>query len=386
MRARETFGLLVTIALVLGACAPTGGAPQAAKPASPAGNGSAPAAGGASAGSAVAGGGAAAGAARAAIPSAARLEEAARPPEPRLTVRMAYVALVPTQSVAWIAKEAGIFDRYNLDAQLVYINGGPAGIASLVSGEIDVLLAAGSTVIRTAIQGSDTVLIAGVKPQLTGAIMARPDIRTPADLRGKRVGVAARATNAELVVRVGLLAHGIDPDADITYLAVGSGGPRVAAIQQGTIDACGCIPPDNLVAEDLGWHTVVDVTKMGYKYLATGLTATRRRMQEQPEMFRRFLQAYAEGVHKYKTDPDYALKVIVDYTQVEDLRLVREAYEMERAHKPSDLRIEPEGLRAALEDVAMQVPQAATAHPDDFVDLRLVRELQASGFFDRLGR
>ncbi len=198
--------------------------------------------------------------------------------------------------------------------------------------------------------------------------------------------MATRASNSELVARVGLMANGIDPDAEITYLAVGSGGPRLAAMQQGTIDACGCIPPDNLVAEDFGWHTVVDVTKMGYKYVATGVAATRRKTQEEPDRYRRFPQAFAEGVHRYKTDPDFALKVIVDYTQVEDLRAVREGYEMERQHMPSDLRIELEGMRSAQEDVAAQVPQAATANPEDFLELRFVRELQASGYFDRLGR
>ncbi len=185
---------------------------------------------------------------------------------------------------------------------------------------------------------------------------------------------------------MGLLAYGVDPDEDITYLAVGSGGSRLAAMQQGTVDACGCIPPDNLAAEEAGFHVIVDVTALDYKYLATGLAATRRNLAAQPELYRRFLQAFAEGVHRYKTDPDYAMKVIVDYSKVDDPRALREGYELERRIMASDLRIEPESMRAVLAELAQTIPQAANANPDDFVDLRFQRELEASGYFDRLGQ
>ncbi len=352
---------IVVLALLLAACAPAGRAPA---PPAPAAAESVPAA----------------------PTSPAAAGESPTAAQPRITVRVGYTALVASQSIAWIAQEAGIFDRHGLDVQLTYINGGPAGVASLISGELDVLVAGASAVVRSALQGTDTVMIAGTKPQLLGALMGRPEIQSPADLRGKRIGVAARASNSELVVRVGLLAHGIDPEEGITYLAVGSGGPRLAAMQQGTIDACGCIPPDNLAAEEAGFHVIVDVTRLGYKYLATGLAATRRKTQEQPDLYRRFLQAFAEGIHRYKTDPDFAMKVIVDYSKVDDPRALREGYELERQIMASDLQVPPETIRAVLDEMAPTIPGAATAQPDDFVDLRFQRELQASGYFDRLGR
>jgi NitT/TauT family transport system substrate-binding protein len=361
MPRRRTLVLAVLLALVGAACtsrAPSGSQPAPAAPSAPAPavGGSQPAAG---------------------APAVA---------PPRASLHLAYTALVASQSVAWIAHEGGIFDKHGLDVQLTYLNGGPAGVASLVSGEIDVLIAGASSVVRSSVQGSDTVMIAGTKPQLVGSIMARPEIRAPADLRGKRIGVATRASNSELVARVGLQRNGVDPDEDITYLAVGSGGPRLAAMKEGTIDACGCIPPDNLAAEEVGFHTVVDVTKLNYKYLATGVASTRRKTQERPEVYRRFLEAFAEGVHRYKTDPEFALKVIADYSKVDDQKALREGYEIERQIMASDLRVEPEGIRATLEEVAQTIPQAATANPDDFLELRFQRELVASSYFDRLGR
>jgi ABC-type nitrate/sulfonate/bicarbonate transport system substrate-binding protein len=361
MCARGSVLLGLALSLVVAACAPAARPPAASAPE--------PAA-----------------AAPAAPVSAASPAESPAAPPPRLGVRVGYTALVASQSISWIAHEAGIFDRHGLDVQFSYINGGPAGVASLISGELDVLVAGASSVVRGALQGSDTVMIAGTKPQLVGAIMARPEIRTPADLRGKRIGVATRASNSELVARVGLLAHGIDPEADITYLAVGSGGPRLAAMQQGTVDACGCIPPDNIAAEEAGFHLVVDVTKLGYKYVATGLAATRRKTQEQPELYRRFLPAFAEGLHRFRTDADFAIKVISEYSRVEDPRALREAYEIERQIMTADLRVDPEAMRGVLDELAATFPQAATANPDDFVEPRFQRELQASGFFDRLGR
>jgi ABC-type nitrate/sulfonate/bicarbonate transport system substrate-binding protein len=182
------------------------------------------------------------------------------------------------------------------------------------------------------------------------------------------------------------MAHGMDPEADITYIAVGSGGPRLAAMKQGTVDACGCIPPDNIVLEAEGFRTIVDVSALNYKYLATGVAAQRGRTQAQPELYSRFLHAFAEGIHKYKTDPEFALKVISEYSRVEDMESVRQGYEIERSIMASDLRIEREGLQAVVEETALSIPQAANANPDDFAERKFINEMQASGFFDRLGR
>jgi NitT/TauT family transport system substrate-binding protein len=360
-----TFVVLVLLAL---ACAP------ADRSAAPAG-GAAPAPGGSAPAPAASGPSSAAPAAQAPVQS-----------QPRLSVRVGYTAMVPSQSVAWIAYEAGIFDRHGLDISLHYINGGPAGLAALLSGELDTLVVGASSIVRSGIQGTDAVMIAGTKPQLLGAIIGRPDIRSPQELRGKRIGVATRASNSELVARVGLMANGVDPDADITYLAVGSGGPRLTAMQQGTVDACGCIPPDNIVLEAAGFRTIVDVSALNYKYLATGVAAMRSKTQAQPDLYRRFLEAFAEGVHKYKTDPDFAQKVISDYTQVDDMQSLREGYELERSIMASDLRIEREGLQSVIEETALSIPQAATANPDDFVERRFLNDLQAAGVFERLGR
>ena len=367
MRVRAALLTIVALALLVATCAPPSRSPAPA-PSAP-GSAAAPPAGG-STGSDPA-------------PASAQAPAA---PQPRLNVRLAYTALVASQSVAWIAQEAGIFDRHGLDVSQTYINGGPAGVAALIAGEIDVLVVGASAVVRSGLQGSDTIMIAGTKPQLLGAIIGRPDIRSPQELRGKRIGVATRASNSELVARVGLMAHGIDPDAEITYLAVGSGGPRLAAMQQGTVDACGCIPPDNIALEAAGFRTIVDVSALGYKYVATGVAAMRSRTQAHPELYRRFLAAFAEGVHKYKTDPEFALKVIADVSKVDDLQSIREGYEIERQIMASDLRVEREGIVAVLEETALSIPQAASANPDDFVEPRFVRELQASGHFDRLAR
>lgn len=355
-------GLAAGLLLVLSACAPSGSAPAA-----PAGAASNPGT---------------AGAAQPAGAAPAAAAEAA--PVARQPWRVAFTALVASQSVAWIAKEAGYFDRHGLDATINFINGGPAGMAALVAGDVDMLIVGASSVVRSALSGADTVLIAGTKNRMAGALMVKPDIRTAADLRGRRVGVASRASNSELVARVGLERLGLDPDADVTYLAVGSGAQRVSALQQGSIDACGCIPPDNVVAEDAGFYTIVDVTALGIKYTATGVAARRARLAESPDLFTRAMEAMAEGVHTYRTDPDFAMRVIQDYTKHDDLRSLRVGYDVERELMAPDLRVDPEAVQATLVEIAATEPRAAQAQVDDFIEPRFVNALASSGFLDRL--
>ncbi len=308
------------------------------------------------------------------------------PPPARIPVRLAYTALVASQSVPWIAQESGIFDRHGLDVSMTFLNGGPPGVAALVSGEVDVLIVGAASVIRSTIQGTDTALIAGTKNQLVGDVMGKPEIRTPAELRGRRIGVASRGSNSELVARVALLRNGLDPDEGITYLAVGSGGQRLAAMQQGTIDACGCIPPDNIAAEEAGFHVIVDVTKLGVKYPATSVATTRAKGQEQPELYRRFLAAMADGVYRYKNDPEFALKVITDYTKIDDQRALRAGYEIEREIMASDLQVDVEAIRAAMDEIAPTIPQVTSYKPEDFLEPRFWNELKADGYFERVGR
>lgn len=306
-------------------------------------------------------------------------------PPARLSLRIAYTALVASQAVAWIAYEDGTFERYGLDTTLTFINGGPAGMAALVAGDIDLVIVGAASVIRSAIQGSDAVLIAGTKNRLAGALMVKPDIRAAHELRGRRVGVASRGSNSELVARVALQQLGLDPDADVTYLAVGSGSQRVAALQQGAVDACGCIPPDNVVAEDAGFYPLVDVTPLHIKYPATAVGARRGRTAEQPELFTRAIQAMAEGVRRYRHDPEFALRVIKQYTQHDDDRAVRVGYEFERTLMTADLRVDPEAVQATLEEIAATIPQAAGARPEQFVEPRFVDALARSGLLERLG-
>ncbi|HLI27805.1 MAG TPA: ABC transporter substrate-binding protein [Chloroflexota bacterium] len=320
----------------------------------------------------------------AAAPAPGTAASAAAAPA-RLPLRIAYTALVASQSVAWIAYEDGTFERYGLDPTLTFINGGPAGMAALVAGDIDLVIVGAASVIRSAIQGSDAVLIAGTKNRLAGALMVKPEIRTASDLRGRRVGVASRGSNSELVARAAIQQLGLDPDSDVTYLAVGSGSQRVAALQQGAVDACGCIPPDNVVAEDAGFYTLVDVTPLNIKYPATAVGARRSRAAEQPELFTRAIRAMAEGVHRYRHDPEFALQVIKQYTQHDDDRAVRAGYEFERTLMAPDLRVEPEAVQATLEEIAATIPQAASARPEQFVEPRFVDELARSGLLERLG-
>jgi NitT/TauT family transport system substrate-binding protein len=353
-RCREAAaGALLTALLVLVGCA-TPGAPGA--PAKPP---SAPAAA------------PAAGSATSAPATQATVE--------RIPLNVAYSSLVASQSHAWIAKEAGVYDRYGLDVNLIYISSAQQNVAALLSGETDIAISGGTGIVTPTLNGADIATFAGTKNQLAGRIMARPDIQSVADLKGKRVGVTRLGGNSHYMGMVALQKNGMSPDRDVLFIGAGGTPEIVGALTAGSLDAGVIVTPGDFVAEKRGFKAILDMTPMAIPYPATQGTAPRTILAIKEEGIWRFTQALADGVQLYKNDRELALRVIGEYMKMDDDRESLEAgYEIERAIMVSDLRPDLVAVQAVLDEVAPEDARAKDARPEEFVDFRFVDRLAAA--------
>ena len=296
----------------------------------------------------------------------------------RLSLTVAYSALVASQSPSWIAQEAGLYDRYGLDVNLNYISSAQQNVAALLSGEVDVSISGGTGVVEPNLNGSDIVIFAGTKNQLAGRIMARPEITSVADLRGKRVGMTRRGGNSHYMGMVALSRYGLDTERDVIFIGAGGTPEIVAALTAGSLDAGVMVSPADWEAERRGFKALLDMTPMAIPYPATQATARRPTLAAKEEALWRYVQALADGVHLYKTDPERALAVIGAYTKVEDRAALEAAYDIEKAIMASDLRPDLGAIRAVMEEVASNDPRVLETRPEDYVDLRFVERLAAA--------
>jgi ABC-type nitrate/sulfonate/bicarbonate transport system substrate-binding protein len=275
--------------------------------------------------------------------------------------------------LAWIALETGLFAKHGIDIrELLYISSSASSTAALLSGGVDVAVVGGIGIMTAVLEGGDVKLIAGTKNQLAGKIMARPEITTIDDLRGKRVAVSGRGSNTEYMSVQVLRRSGMEVSRDYSFVYVSGNQEIIAALVNNSAQATASVPPDDSRAAAAGAHELLDVTGLDLKYPATTVAASGASIRNKPEALRRLVASFKDAVQVYKTEPDTALRIISKYTKVDDLDLLRSAYELERQIMADDLRVDPAAISAAIEDIAADRPEVRRKEYTDFVDERFL--------------
>lgn len=298
-----------------------------------------------------------------------------------------YAGVDVPQLPVWFAKEAGIFKRNGLDVQLISFTGGPTAIAALISGDVPITQVSAPGVIRSALGGADVVLVAGVTPTLDFWLVSRPDIRTPEQLKGGSIGIGRFGGVNDFTLDFLLPRFGLTMGKDVAVRQVGSVPVRLTAVETKQIDATLLSPPASLMAQKKGLKVLADVAALGMVFQHTSVVTTRRFIREQPDIVRRYIKSHVEAIHALKTDRAAGLKVLEKYLGgLKDRDVLERSYD--RSVTDDKLPPKPypslEGIKTILDGMAKTEPKAKSAKPEDFIDLRFVKEFDQSNFIDGL--
>ena len=299
-------------------------------------------------------------------------------------LRVAYAAITAAFSIPWVAKEAGIFQRHGLDVELVYIAAGSRAVQTLVGGSIDIAAIGGPAGVDARLAGADTVYIAIPVNRVIVFTVAAPQIQRVEELRGKSIGVTRIGTVTDYFTRLYLRQNGLVPDRDVMVRQTGGLPETVAALKAGQVHAGTFGFPAVLHAKAAGFRVLVDYSTQGFRYPLSGVVVTQKLLRSNETAIRRFLEAHIEAVHRFKTDANFAMNVIGKYTQTTDRSMLEET---QRVYASAFERIpypDPEDLKLGVTQVSETNPRARGADPRDFVDGRLLREIEASGFVKKL--
>lgn len=297
-------------------------------------------------------------------------------------VRVAFSAVSPSQGVLWVAEVGGLLTKNGISAEIIYTR---AAIETLVAGEVDFAQMTGSLMSSARLQGADVVMIAGVQDMLDDRLMARPNIKSMEDLRGKRIGVFRFGAASHLRLIYVLPRYGLS-DRDVTLLQVGDTPDRLIALSGGSIDATLISPPDHLEALRLGMKILLNLRDLNVPYQGSGLVTTQRVLVRKRDLARRFLKSYVEAIHLVKTNPDISKKAFAKYRQTKDEKRIEDAYQALREIVKPKPYPSIEGFKTIIKDASERIPAAKTANPKDFIDGSLLEELDKSGFIDALYR
>jgi NitT/TauT family transport system substrate-binding protein len=301
-------------------------------------------------------------------------------------VNIAYSGISADQLVIWVARDAGIFAKNNLDAQLIYFTGGTTSVMAMISGDTPLIQASGPGIVSAGLSGADSVYVVGGIVTLDYWLLTQPEIKTAEQLKGGAIAVARFGGAADFVTRFALAKLGLTPGKDVTVIQVGSTPERMAALETKRVQGSVFPPAANFIAQKRGFHLLADVTSLGLAYQHQGGVTTRKFIRERPEVVRNFVKSYIEATHRTKTDRQTAMRTIAKYLRITDKDLVEKTYESSILDSKLPPKQYPtlEGIKTILDQAAQKDPRAKAAKPSDFVDARFVEEFDKSGFTDSL--
>jgi ABC-type nitrate/sulfonate/bicarbonate transport system substrate-binding protein len=302
-------------------------------------------------------------------------------------VRVGLSSVSPINGSIWVAEERGLFKKYGIEPEVILIGGASAaGVSSLIAGDIQFLIGGGGAVVNAAINGADAIMIASVVNKGIQRVMARSELKSPEDLKGKKVGVTRFGASSHMVLQM-MLRQWRMTASDIQIIQVGSSPAMMASLEKGGIDAAVLTEPTFFFAEDQGYRVLADLANMEIYYLHSMLDSTRAYLRSHRDLALRFMKAYVEGIAFFKRNRNETLEVLKKKMrttpgQIKYLERSHALYSsgyFESAPYPS-----LQGVRTVLEFLMKDNPRAANVDPKAFIDGGLVKELDDGGFIAKL--
>jgi NitT/TauT family transport system substrate-binding protein len=303
----------------------------------------------------------------------------------RQLVRIAVSTATPHNTPLWVAKDKGFFDKYGLSVQMIFVAGGALVAQMLAAGEIQIAAGAPAALVSLVASGEKISMFLGLSNTSPFTLVTQPAIKTPAELRGKRLGTARFGGSSHISALIALEHLGLNAKRDnIIILQTGLDPERMAALEAKALDAAML---QTLAAKTMlgkGYTSLLNMTQAKIPYQNTVLAA--KQDYAHGKIAESFTRALIEGyAYVFKKENKQAVREVI----ARNLRLAKpdqaeEFYsealeEMDRKPYPT-----LEGTRTVLKYVAEQNPKVASVKAEDFVDPSLLKRLEAEGFFDKV--
>jgi len=295
--------------------------------------------------------------------------------------------LSPTNWAVWVAEEKGFFKKNGIEPQVIFIGGGAArSINALVAKDVHFMMIGGVGVINAALRGAEVAMVASNVNLSTQRLISRPDIKTPDELKGKRVGVTAFGSNTHSVLLMLLQKWSMKPD-ELVILQIGPSPTMILSLEKGLLDAAILTSPSDFIAIERGNRVLADLADLQIYSLQSTLSTTREYLKTSEEQATRFVRGYSEGIAFIKKNRAQSIEVLQKKLRLEPGQAVylEKTYALYAGKYLDQVPyVSIQGVKTLLDFVSSQIPKAKSADPESFVDNKIVRTLENSGFFAKL--
>jgi len=299
-------------------------------------------------------------------------------------IKIGYPAISYNQIHIWVAKDAGLFKRYGLDAELIFFRGGQLATQALVAGDPPIVNI--GTLVQPGLQGHDVVLIASSENTYYYSVVTKPAVAKVEQLKGKRLGVSGFGSASHNAALILLRRFNLEPNRDVAVVVAGATTERLAGMESGRIDATVLTPSEIPRARKLGFVDIYDMSEMGIEVQGNGFATSRSFIKNNRETIKAALKGYVEALYYIHHNKEETKRVSAKYMRSNDPDVLEATYTWfirNVAKKPYPTL---KGIQFLIDEIGGKLPQAKNARPEQFVDLSLLQELEKEGFFSEMGK
>ena len=304
--------------------------------------------------------------------------------EAQQKVRVGLGSISLQSGLVHIAKDRGLFAKYGLVTESVYIPGGSTNVQVLVSGSLDLSQLSGAPGVAANLEGADLVYFLGLLDKLNYQLVTRPEIKTIEQLKGKKFAVSRFGSSADFGMRALLRRVGVDPVKEATILQIGDEPSRIAAVSSGNVEGTVVNAPFGSEAERLKLNVIADSVKMTIPFFNTGMLGSKRYLDKQEAKVMNFLRAYLEAIKILKSEREYSIKALAQFTRVNNLKAIAEGYDYFNNQLQPVPYPSADAMQAVVAQLAESNPRARGVDAKTYVTDRYLKRLEEEGFVKKI--
>lgn len=274
----------------------------------------------------------------------------------------------------WVGIDGGYFHQNGLDVTLQTIGGGPRALAALLSGQVQTALFGGAEVLSAASQGADLVVVATLTPVYPYQLYVPASIKTPADLKGKKIDATNFGGSVDIANRVGLPKIGINPDTDVTFIASGSHTNGTAALLNGAVQGRMDDPPASQKLVAHGFHVLEDLAALKLPAANTAVVVQRSYLQAHRDVVQRYVDGLVQAIARMEKDRPFTIQVYKKYFKSTDTAAMNATYDFfTKEVTPAQPFPRPDQFTDAINALAPKNPKVKTIDVNKLLDPSFVQ-------------
>jgi NitT/TauT family transport system substrate-binding protein len=279
----------------------------------------------------------------------------------------------------WFARDVGLYEKYGLDGQLVFIQGGSILLQAMLAGQAHAAQNGIAETMVAVLRGGDVKILGVTSNIFPYTLIAAKGAKGSKDLMGGRIAVNRLGDVSAIASRVALRKLGLNPDKDVTMLQVGGSPQRLAALQSGSVQGAALDFMSGLRLSKQG-YTVLAQVSLHYPYLGPVVSA--RFLREKPATAEAFVKAFVESIARFKHNREEGIKALARYMKSNETDVLNKAYDfIANEFYTENLEPDPKSFQELVDEVGARESLAKNATIPQVFDLTIVRKLEKEGFF-----